>query len=301
MRWITACVGAICLAQTPIAAQSRAEQEKEREQWQRVSEIFQAMGVRPGARVADVGAGDGFFTSRLASAVGPAGQVYAVDVVEDALDRLRRRLKEDAVSNVTVIRGTSTDPQLPPATLDAALIVNAYHEMHEHQAMLAAIRTALKPHGRLVIVEPIAEARRAVNRADQTREHEIGPEFVLQDARAAGLWVIGLEDPFTTRGRVVEWMLTLTPNGGTATVSAATSSGGSEPDEPDWKSPDLRMPVEEFVSRANSGDITIIDVRNEGMFARGHIPEAISIPLESVEESTDRLKGLKRPIVTYCS
>jgi predicted methyltransferase len=301
VRRITACVAAICLAQTLIVAQSHAEQEKQREQWQRVTDIFQAMGVRPGARVADVGAGDGFFTSRLAAAVEPGGQVYAVDVADTALDRLRRRLKDDALSNVSVIKGTSTDPQLPPATLDAALIINAYHEMPEHQAMLAGIRTALKPNGRLVIVEPIAEARRAANRADQTREHEIGPEFVLQDARAAGLRVIGLEDPFTTRGRAIEWMMTLTPNAGTTTASAAPSTGRTEPIEPDWKSPNLRMSLEEFVKLAASGDITIIDVRDEGMFATGHIPNAILIPLESVETSTNRLKAHKRPLVTYCS
>jgi predicted methyltransferase len=68
VRRIAACVAAVCRAQTLITAQGRADQEKQREQWQRVGDIFPAMGVRPGARVADVGAGDGFFTSRLASA-----------------------------------------------------------------------------------------------------------------------------------------------------------------------------------------------------------------------------------------
>jgi predicted methyltransferase len=71
---------AACLATGELVAQTRSEQEKQREQWQRVTDIFRAMEVRPGAAVADVGAGDGFFTTRLASAVGPTGQVFAVDV-----------------------------------------------------------------------------------------------------------------------------------------------------------------------------------------------------------------------------
>lgn len=203
---------ATCLATGGLVAQTRAEEEKQREQWQRVADIFRAMDVRPGATVADVGAGDGFFTSRLASAVGPSGQVLAVDVNDAQLDRLRRRLTEQSISNVTVIKGTATDTRLPVVSLDAVLIINAYHEMSEHRAMLESIRSALKPMGRLVIVEPISEARRTATRSEQTRDHEISPEFVLQDVRAAGLRIIGLEDPFAARGRVIEWMMTVTPN-----------------------------------------------------------------------------------------
>lgn len=187
---------------------SRAERERQREQWQRVDDIFRAMAVGPGAIVADVGAGDGFFTSRLASAVGPSGRVYAVDMDDRQLDRLRRRLSEEPHQNVTVTKGTASDPTL---TLDAALIVNAYHEMTEHQAMLRAIRRALKPAGRLVLVEPIDETRRSASRSDQAREHQISPEFALHDLRTAGFRIIGLEDPFTTRERTLEWMLTATP------------------------------------------------------------------------------------------
>jgi predicted methyltransferase len=299
VRQIAACVGIVCVAQTLTVGQGRAEQEKQRE---RVGDIFQAMGVRPGARVADVGAGGGFFTSRLASAVGPAGHVYAVDVTDDALDRLRRRLKEDAISNVTVIKGTSTDPQLPPATLDAALIINAYHEMPEHQAMLAAIRAALKPTGRLVIVEPISESRRNASRPEQTREHEIGPEFVLQDARAAALRVIGLEDPFTTRGRNVEWMMTLSPGAAPpTTVAPSPPSTSADATSGDWRDPALRISVKEFAQLSSTARVTVIDVRDQGMFAKGHIPNAVLIPLEDIEASVERLRSLTPPFVTYCS
>jgi predicted methyltransferase len=292
---------ATCLAAGGLVAQTRAEQEKQREQWQRVADIFRAMDVRPGAAVADVGAGDGFFTSRLASAVGPSGQVFAVDVSDAPLDRLRRRLTEQAITNVTVVKGTATDPRLPAGTLDAALIINAYHEMPEHRAMLEAIRSALKPTGRLVIVEPISASRRTATRADQTRDHEIGPEFVMQDVRAADLRIIGLEDPFTTRGRVVEWMMTVTPDGATAVIAANPPSAGPETGSCDWRDPGLRISVDEFVKVTSSGSGTIIDVRDEGMFAKGHIPNALLIPVDDVESSAGRLRGLKRPFLTYCS
>jgi hypothetical protein len=81
--------------------------------------------------------------------------------------------------------------------------------------MLEAIRAALKPAGRLVIVEPISDRRRGATRAEQTREHEIAPEFVLQDVRAAGFRIIGLEDPFTNRGNTIDWILIVTPATGT--------------------------------------------------------------------------------------
>lgn len=292
---------ATCLATGGLVAQTRAEQEKQREQWQRVADIFRAMEVRPGVAVADVGAGDGFFTSRLASAVGPTGQVFAVDVNDAPLDRLRRRLTEQAISNVTVIKGTASDPRLPAGTLDAALIINAYHEMPEHRAMLEAIRSALKLTGRLVIVEPISESRRTATRRDQTRDHEIAPEFVMQDVRAAGLRIIGLEDPFTTRGRAVEWMMTVTPGLTTTVIAANPPVAGPETGSRDWRDPGLRISADEFVKITSSGSATIIDVRDEGMFATGHIPNAILIPLDDIESSAERLRGLKQPFLTYCS
>ena len=96
--------------------------------------------------------------------------------------------------------------------LDAAFIINAYHEMTQARTMLAAIRTALKPQGRLVIVEPISDAYRSRTRIDQEDRHEIAPAFVQQDAVEAGFVVSRLEDPFTTRpSGTPEYLLVLTP------------------------------------------------------------------------------------------
>jgi ubiquinone/menaquinone biosynthesis C-methylase UbiE len=214
-----ACAAVLSLA---VAAGIRA-QEANRDEWQKVDAIFEALGVRPGATIADVGAGDGFFTARLAKKVGDDGRVYAVDVSDSALGRLRRRVEKDALANVTVVEGAEDDPKLPAGSLDAALIVNAYHEMREHQAVLTAIRLALKPEGRLVIVEPISKEMRSRPRERQTRDHEIAPDFVQEDAKAAGFRIVSLEDPFTERrtDRATEWMLVFAPQPATLSRSQA--------------------------------------------------------------------------------
>jgi predicted methyltransferase len=185
--------------------------EARREKDQRVDDIFAAMGLRPGAVVADIGAGQGFFTVRLAEAVAAEGRVLAVDISASVVRSLRSRVEQEGLKNVEVIEGSTADPRLPEGVLDAALIVNAYHEMTEHQSMLEHIRRALKPGGRLVIIEPISKGRRDATRQEQARQHEIGPEFVKEDARTAGYEVASIEDPFSDHhGHGAEFMIVLT-------------------------------------------------------------------------------------------
>jgi ubiquinone/menaquinone biosynthesis C-methylase UbiE len=195
-----------------VAKACQSSREETREEWQKVPQILAALGAREGSSVADIGAGRGFFTSRLARAVGRHGRVYAVDVAEDDLRRLRERAKDEDLSQVEVIEGETDDPRLPPASIDAALIVNAYHEMDEHQAMLAGIRRALRPGGRLVIVEPILESRRGESRDRQESSHEIEPRYVEADLKTAGFEVMELRDPFTKRPEGdIEWLIVATP------------------------------------------------------------------------------------------
>ena len=265
---------AACLATGELVAQTRAEQEKQREQWQRVADIFRAMDVRPGAAVADVGAGDGFFTTRLASAVGPSGQVFAVDVSDAQIDRLRRRLTEESHSNVTVIKGTATEPRLPAGTLDAALIINAYHEMPEHQAMLEAIRSALKPTRttghRRTDLGSLDERRPDESRRATMRSHR-NSSCRTFERRTCASSASRIRSPL--EGRAVEWMMTVTPSSATTIVAANPASSGPGAGSRDWRDPGLRISVDEFVKITSSGSATIIDVRDEGMFAKGHIPE----------------------------
>jgi ubiquinone/menaquinone biosynthesis C-methylase UbiE len=112
-----------------------------------------ALGLRPGDVVADVGAGTGYYTVRLARAVAPGGQVYATDIQPEMLARLERRLRQERVQGVTPVLGTADDPRLPAATVDLILMVDVYHELAEPQLMLRKLRAALKPGGRLVLIE----------------------------------------------------------------------------------------------------------------------------------------------------
>ncbi len=103
------------------------EHEPEREHWQRVAEMFKSMQIHGGSVVADVGAGDGFLTVRLSPVVGDAGRVYAGDIDERSLERLRRRVGEAHLDNVVIVKGEADDPHLPAAQLDAVVILNSYH------------------------------------------------------------------------------------------------------------------------------------------------------------------------------
>ena len=178
-----------------------------RDGWQRTPEIVQALEARPGAAVADIGAGDGYFTVRLARAVGPAGRVYAVDIVPKVLQRLRGRARYEGLANIEVIEGGEDDPHLPVSGVDAALLVMTYHEIPAHQAVLAAIRRSLKPGGRLVIIEAINEAERAKSRAEQEANHHLDARFVEADLRDAGFDVEERREPFLLQDGNTHWLI----------------------------------------------------------------------------------------------
>jgi len=129
----------------------------EREAEEAPQEVIAALALRSGEVVADIGAGSGYFTWRLARAVGPAGRVYAVDIQPEMLARLKTNLAARDISNVVMVLGGEQDPGLPRASLDLALMVDVYHELTWPHEMLAAICASLKPGGRLVFVEYRAE------------------------------------------------------------------------------------------------------------------------------------------------
>src|SRR6266508_560089 len=109
--------------------------------------------IPKGATVADIGAGSGFMTIRMAERVGPSGRVFANDLQPQMLELLRRRLADRRLTNVTLVQGDVNDPKLPAASIDLELLVDVYHEFSQPQAMLQRLREALKPDGRLVLLE----------------------------------------------------------------------------------------------------------------------------------------------------
>ena len=114
---------------------------------------IEAMKIKPGMWVADVGAGTGYFTVRIAHRVGPAGRVYANDVQPEMLSRLQERVEKEHLNNVETVLGTQVDPKLPAGKFDLILMVDVYHELAQPQRMLRELKKALKADGRLVLIE----------------------------------------------------------------------------------------------------------------------------------------------------
>jgi ubiquinone/menaquinone biosynthesis C-methylase UbiE len=128
-------------------------ERSEREAEEAPSRALTIMQVAPGSTVADIGAGSGYFTERLSRLVGPTGKVYANDLQRGMLELVRHRLERERLTNVTLVHGEPSDPKLPPAAIDLALMVDVYHELSDPQTMLANLRKALKQGGRLVLIE----------------------------------------------------------------------------------------------------------------------------------------------------
>jgi len=125
----------------------------ERDEEEAPDVALSVLKIPKGASVADIGAGSGYMTVKLAARVGPAGRVFANDVQPQMLDMLARRLARQRIANVTMVQGTVDDPKLPPSSVDLELMVDVYHELSQPQAMLRHLREALKPGGRLVLLE----------------------------------------------------------------------------------------------------------------------------------------------------
>jgi SAM-dependent methyltransferase len=125
----------------------------EREREEEPSKAITALGIKPGQVVADVGAGSGYYTVRLAQQVGTSGKVFAVDIQPEMLTLLRQRVGRERLTQVEVSQAIETDPRLPQNQLDLILMVDVYHELARPQEMLRQLRTALKSDGRLVLIE----------------------------------------------------------------------------------------------------------------------------------------------------
>jgi len=165
-----------------------------RDAWQRPQEVMDALGLAAGSVVADVGCGRGYFTFHLAQRVTPAGRVYAVDIDEGDLQSIRNRAKRERLTQIQTVLGRIDDPQLPTGSLDAALVVNAYHEMREYDAMLARIYAAVKPGGLLAIIDSPSEAGQ--RRGSYYSRHRMPEDVVREDATRAGFRFLRAEPGF---------------------------------------------------------------------------------------------------------
>jgi len=129
----------------------------EREAEEQPEKALDALNLKPGMVVADIGAAVGYMSIRMARRVGPSGKVYANDLQPDMLDRLRQNAAKAGIANVVTVVGDVADPKLPANTMDLVLLVDVYHEFSQPQQMLRKIRETLKADGRLVLLEYRAE------------------------------------------------------------------------------------------------------------------------------------------------
>jgi SAM-dependent methyltransferase len=170
-------------------------EEPDRAAWQKPDQIMDALAIADGSTVADIGTGAGWFTVRLAQRVGPKGLVYAEDVQREMLDATRRRMVREGVRNVQFRLGAGSDPRLPPNSVDAVLVVDVYPEVDDRVALLENLKAAIKPSGRIGIVNyKPGQGGPGPAPAEGAR---VDASIVEEDAQAAGLRVLARENlPF---------------------------------------------------------------------------------------------------------
>ena len=171
----------------------------DRDRWQKSDELIRLGLLNSGKQVADIGCHEGYLSVKLSAAVGSNGKVFAVDVQQTKLDRLKNNLEKRGIENVNAILGDYDNPHLPLNSLDAVFILDTYHEIDKHDAILQHIKAALKSGGRLILCEPIADERRKLSRSEQEAKHELGIEFAIEDLKQAGFRILKQEDPFVDR------------------------------------------------------------------------------------------------------
>lgn len=125
----------------------------DRDRWQKPAMVVAGLQLKPGDHVADIGAGSGYFTFRIADAVGPKGKVYAVDIDDDMLGLLRQRASDERRDNVEVIAARPDDPALPPGSIDLIFMCNTYHHLVDPAAYFRNARKYLRRGGRVAIIE----------------------------------------------------------------------------------------------------------------------------------------------------
>jgi ubiquinone/menaquinone biosynthesis C-methylase UbiE len=194
-RWsLIAIATATMLVGRPVVAQQHSRlfpptelgmlEGPDRESFQRPEQVMDALYIGEGSVVADVGAGGGWFTVRLARRVGPNGLVYAQDIQALMIQAIEGRVRGEGLRNVKFVLGISSDPRLPEGALDAALMVDTYHEIEQPIVFVRNLAKALKPAGVIGIVD---FKKDGFGPGPDTMEERIDPERVIHDAQAAGL------------------------------------------------------------------------------------------------------------------
>ena len=158
-----------------------------RDAWQKPQQVIEALALAPQARVADVGAGTGYFAARLAKAL-PQGQVYAVDLEPDMVTFLAERARREGLANLSALAGGEEGPRLPDR-VDVVLLVNTYHHVSQRERYFRVLREALAPGGRVAIIDftadsPVGPPRRARIAPEKVTAEMSGAGYALEQSHA---------------------------------------------------------------------------------------------------------------------
>lgn len=173
-------------ASRPVAPadSTRFSDEESRDKLNEADDVMARAGVEPGMSVADIGAGDGYYTVRLAARVGPTGRVLAQDIQPKVIERLADRVAREQLDNVSIKLGASDDPRLPANSFDRVFLIHMYHEIGEPYALMWRLRPALRKGGEVVIVD-----------ADRpTNQHGTPPQLLFCELEAVGYKLVSFAE-----------------------------------------------------------------------------------------------------------
>ncbi len=169
----------------------------ERDQKLHIQQVMDLLGISPGATVADIGAGSGWFTVRVAKRVTPTGKVYAVDINPEAIAYVRQRAQKEGLLNITTVLGSSSDPRLPTASIDAVLLLKTYHEVAKPVELMRNLRGTLRPGGRVGIID----------RNGNGENHGVLRTVVVSEMESAGYRLVNERDELVKDDRMDYFMV----------------------------------------------------------------------------------------------
>jgi arsenite methyltransferase len=166
----------------PLDSRIETMERAQRDEWQKPDEVVKALDLKPGNVVADVGAGSGYFTRRLAKVVAPAGKVYAVDVAADILAYLKERAEREGLRNIVTIVSQPDDPMLPAKSVDLVFFCDTTHHIDHRVAFYRKLAPAVKAHGRMAIIDYPPDSPHAPHQPEQL----VPRSQVISEAEQAG-------------------------------------------------------------------------------------------------------------------
>jgi SAM-dependent methyltransferase len=194
------------IAWTVTAVQRVEAVEAERDSWQRPADVMEALDLGDGKVVVDLGSGVGYFALKLAARVGRRGRVLAVDVRRFPLLFLRARALRRGLHNLEAVHGEPDDPHLPAGGVDAVLVANTFHELEHQELVLGRVKDALRPSGRLVLVDPGPNAAVGASAATGDHHHE-SPDSAEDRLRQTGFEIVSRDDRFVDASSHGRWWL----------------------------------------------------------------------------------------------